>query len=85
MRSVTLNSKTVTEQLNRCYLDWHPGYPNNVGVEYINAFKYYIERTAGLRIYFVEELDKTGRYGFRLDNIEVIDEKKYMLFQIRYV
>lgn len=80
----TVNTKTVSDQLNRCYLDWHPGYPNNVSMEYMNGFKYYIERTAGLRIYFVEQLDKTGRFGFRLDTVEVTDPKKYTMFLLKW-
>ena len=65
-------------------MEWHPGYPNNASIEFMNGFKYYLEHIAGLKIYFVQELDKTGRFGFRLDTVEVTDPKKYTLFLIKY-
>lgn len=80
----TINSKSISNQINKCYMEWHPGYPNNASVEFMNGFKYYLEHIAGLRIYFVQELDKTGRFGFRLDTVEVTDPKKYTLFLIKY-
>lgn len=53
--NTVVNPKAVTGRLNKCYLDWNPEYPNHIGATMMNSFKYYIERTAGLRVYFVEE------------------------------
>jgi len=80
----TINSRSISDQINKCYLEWHPGHPNNVSVDYMNGFKYYVEHVGGLRIYFVEELDSTGRFRFRLDTVEVVDPKKYTMFLIKY-
>lgn len=80
----TIKSKSISDQINKCYLEWHPGYPNDVSVDNMNGFKYYLEHVGGLRIYFVQELDKTGRFGFRLDTVEVVDPKKYTMFLIKY-
>ena len=80
----TIDPKLINEQLNRCFLEYDPQWAHNYNADaHINGFKYYIERIAGLKLDFHPET-KRGQFGYRLDGVEIVDEKKFMMFQIQY-
>lgn len=80
----TIESKQISAQLNKCYLEWDTDYPARIGEPtMMNGFKYYIERTAGIRLDFTSEI-RNGKIGYKMSRVDVIDEKKFMLFQVKY-
>lgn len=83
-RLTTIDPKQVSAQLNKCYLEWDPNYPALLGEPtMMNGFKYYVERTAGMRLDFTTEI-KNGKIGYKMNRVDIVDEKKFMLFQIQY-
>jgi len=80
----TIDSEHIKDQINKCYLEWDPDYPDRFGQPtMINGFKYYLERTAGIRLEFEPEM-KNGRMGFGMKRAEIVDDKKYMMFLLRW-
>lgn len=77
------NTKTITPLINRCYLDYDPGWPTNPSAR-IDSFKYHIEHTAGLKLDFTPETNKDGRFGYRLDSVEVVDNPKFTMWMLRW-
>jgi hypothetical protein len=49
----------------------------------MGSFKWYLERTAGLLLDFTP-VTKGGKFGYQLIQAAVTDEKKYMLFLLKY-
>lgn len=80
----TISPDIITPAINRCFMEYDPRWEENYnGKDAVHSFKYYAERTAGLKLDFQPET-KDGKYGYRLDGVEIVDEKKFMLFQIKY-
>ena len=80
----TVDANHLKKQINNCYLEWDTGYPANFGEPtMMNSFKYYLERTAGIRLEFEPEI-KNGRMGYGMKRVEIVDDKKYMLWTIKY-
>lgn len=79
----TINVDKITPLINRCYLDYDPEWRSEPSAK-INGFKYYIERTAGVKLDFAPELNKNGRFGYRLDSVEIVDEPKFTLWMLRW-
>lgn len=80
----TIDSNLIKQQVNKCYLEYDPNYPACYGdPTLMNGFKYYLERTAGLRLEFEPEM-KNGRMGFGMKRAEILDDKKFMMFRIKY-
>lgn len=78
-------TKDISPLINKCYLEYDPGWPVTLKEQRINSFKYYIERTAGLKLDFTPKINQmTFKYGYELNQVEVVDDKKYMLFVMRY-
>ncbi len=80
-----INPKTISPLINRCYLEYDPTWVSEPNSHRVNSFKYYIERTAGLKLDFEPKIDKlTFKQGYELHSIEVVDDKKYTMFLLRY-
>lgn len=80
-----INPKDINTAINKCYLEYDPGWGQTFDETRVNSFKYYVERTAGLKLDFIPKVDKlTLKYGYELTQVEVVDEKKFMMFQIQY-
>ncbi len=78
-------TKDISPLLNKCYLEYDPEWPRSLPKQRVFAFKYHIERTAGLRLDFNPKVhDVSGKFGYELTQAEVVDEKKYMLFVLRW-
>lgn len=81
---ITVDSKIIEKQINNCYLEYDPNYPAGYGEpNLMTGFKYYLERIAGIRMEFEPEA-KNGRTGYCMKRIEVVDEKKYLMWVIKY-
>ena len=80
----TIDPKLITPAINKCFLEYDPEWARNwKGKDTVHGFKYYAERIAGLKLDFQPEV-KDGKYGYRLDGVEIVDDKKFMMFQIKY-
>lgn len=80
----TISPDLVNNQVNRCFMEYDPEWKYNYNAkDHIHGFKYYIERIAGLKLDFHPETIH-GRYGYRLDSVEIVDETKFLMFQIKY-
>ncbi len=80
-----IDHNTINSQINRCYLDFDPEWPRSLPKQRVFAFRYHIERTAGLRLEFNPKIhDVSGKFGYELTRAEVVDDKKYMLFLLKY-
>ena len=80
----TINPKLISDALNKCFVEYDPNWSINYGNDsHVNGFKYHIERIAGLKLDF--HLETVGaKYGYRLNLVEIVDDKKFMMFQIKY-
>ena len=78
-------TKEISPLINRCYLEYDPDWLTEPNSHRIYSFKYYIERTAGLKLDFTPKIDQqTFKQGYELNQAEVVDDKKYMLFVMKY-
>lgn len=78
-----INPKSITAYINKCYLEYDPEWPVSLPKQKIFGFKYHLERTAGLKLDYTPKV-KYGRYGFEVNQIEVVDDNKYTMFLLRY-
>ena len=79
-----VNPKAINPQINKCYMEYDPSWPDNAQTR-IPAFKYYLERTAGLKLDFTPKVDyNSGKFGYEIHRIEVVDDKKYTFFLLRW-
>jgi hypothetical protein len=79
-----VNPKAINPQLNKCYMEYDPTWPDDSETR-VPAFKYYIERIAGLKLDFTPKVDyNTGRFGYELREVEIIDDRKYTMFLLKY-
>lgn len=80
----TIDSGIIKQQINKCYIEYDPNYPAGYGEPMLmNGFKYYLERTAGIRLEF--EPETTGlTFGYRMKRVEIVDDKKYLMWTIKY-
>ena len=79
-----INPQSINAPVSKCFLEYLPDWQSTFGNENtINAFKYHLEYTAGLKLDFHPETRK-GKFGYRLDGAEVVDEKKYTMWLLRW-
>jgi hypothetical protein len=80
----TVNVKEIKEQLNNCYDSWDPNWKQNIGnINFIKAFKYHLEREAGISLDF--EIEMRGRVaGYKINSVEVVDDEAFMLWMLRW-
>jgi hypothetical protein len=80
----TVNPNLINDQVNKCFLEYDPDWKNNYnGEAHIGGFKYYLERSAGLKLDFQPEI-KNGHYGYKLNGVEIVDGKKYTMWLLKY-
>jgi hypothetical protein len=80
----TIDASIIKKQINECYLEYDPEYPKGYGEPtMMNGFKYYLERTAGIRLEFVPET-KNFQFGYGMKRVEIVDEKKYVMWLLRW-
>lgn len=78
-------TKTISPLINRCYLDYDPDWPSSLPKQRVFAFRDHVTCTAGLRLEFIPKIqDVSGKFGYELTQAAVVDEKKYMLFLMKY-
>ena len=79
-----ISSKKIKNQLNNCYEAWDPNWERNIGNENLTkAFKYHLEREAGLNLDFETEM-KDGQLVYKINLIEVVDDEAFMLWMLRW-
>lgn len=71
------NIKELGPAINRCYNDYHASNGYTTG-----AFKYYLERIAGLKIEFDAGLASSG--GWRVSKAEIVDEVLYLMWLLKW-
>jgi hypothetical protein len=79
-----IDPKTVSKQINKCYLEYDPEWQYNFREDRVLGFKYYFERSSGLRLDFIPKQDRLGRHGYELQQVAVVDEPKYLMWMLRY-
>lgn len=80
----TIDPKLISKEINKCFLEYDPEWANNYQADnHIRGFKYYVERIAGLKLDFHPET-KHNKFGYRLDKVEIVDDRKYNMFIIKY-
>ena len=82
-----IDSKSVKDSLNKCYLDYDPDWSRGITDEYkVLAFKHYIERNAGLVLDFKPRINASSykRFGYELTQIAVIDEPKFTMWLLKW-
>jgi hypothetical protein len=82
MTSVKPNQ--ITDQLNRCYLDYDPGWPTGIGNIRSKGFEKYIEETGGIQLGFDPEINKQGQWGYGVKWVKIVDEHKFTLWLLRW-
>ena len=81
----TINSHLIKQQINKCYLEYDPTFPMGYAQpNLMNGFKYFLERTAGVRLEFEPEVNNKGQVGYGVKRVEILDDKKYMMWLIKY-
>ena len=63
-------------------MEYDPHWPVD-GLARINGFKYHVEQTAGIKIDFIPSV-KTGKAGFELKQIEIVDDSKFTMWLLRW-
>ena len=76
----TINSKSVISIVEKCYADYCNSVPVGVGLM-INGFRYHLEKTAGLRLHFGDNLYISIR---NISDIEIVDEPKYAFWLLKW-
>jgi len=80
-----INPNKIKEQLNNCYDSYDPNWPTTIGQPtMMNSFKYYLERTAGLKLDFEIEINKRGQAGYKINSVEVVDESDFVVWMLRW-
>ena len=81
----TVDSAIIKNQINKCYFDYDPTYPKGYGTpDMMGGFKYFLERIAGVRLEFEPNINSMGQMGYAMKRVEVVDDKKYMMWLIKY-
>ncbi len=80
----TINQKSIKNQLNNFYESWDPNWKYNIGNENLTkAFKYHLEREAGLSIDFEIET-RLGRAGYKINSIEIVDNEAFVVWMLTW-
>lgn len=80
----TVDPKLVNKEINKCFLEYDPDWAKNYTADnHVKGFKYYVERVAGLKLDFQPET-RQHKFGYRLDKVEIVDDRKYAMFMIKY-
>lgn len=80
-----INTRDIIAPLNKCYLDYAEWPITGADHARMNAFKYYMEANAGLRLSLEPKIDKSnGQYGFSVERAELIDEQLYLVWTLKW-
>lgn len=80
----TVDSSIIKNQINNCYREYDPKWPEGYAdAELMGGFKYFLEHTAGIRLEFEPET-KNGKFGYTMKRVEIVDDKKYTMWLIKY-
>lgn len=80
----TISVKRIRNQLNNCYESWDPNWKYNIGnANLTGAFKYYLEREAGVKLDFEVEL-RQGLAGYKINTVEIVDNEAFMLWMLKW-
>jgi hypothetical protein len=80
----TISVKRIKNQLNNCYESWDPNWKHNIGnTNLTGAFKYYLEREAGVKLDFEIEL-RLGQAGYKVNSVEIVDDEAFMLWMLKW-
>ena len=80
----TIDSKIIKHQINKCYSAYDPDWPARYGEPIMmNGFKYWLERTAGIRLEFTPEI-KNGKMGYGMKRVEIVDEPKFTMWMVKW-
>lgn len=79
----TINPKTVHTQLTECYMKYDPDWALN-GNDRMGGFKYHLEHTAGIRLGLTPDTDKLGRQGYKIDQVEIVDDSKFTMWLLKW-
>lgn len=80
----TVSPNLINKQINKCYLDYDKGWPNVKDQNRVHGFKYHIEQVAGLKLDFVGKIGRDGRFGYELNNVEIIDEPTFTMWLLKW-
>ena len=78
----TISPDRVRVQMNKCYMAYDPHWPYS-GSSRINGFKYHVEQTAGIKLDFIPTV-KSGKAGYELKQVEIIDDPKFTMWLLRW-
>ncbi len=80
----TINPKEIKRQLNNCFEQYDPHWQETVGTaRQRNGFKYYIERTAGVKLDFETEI-RSGQAGYKINAVEILDEEAFLMWMLKW-
>lgn len=80
----TIDPKQLNAQINKCYLDYDREWISRPSDARVRSFKYYLERKGGLKLSFRPKTDNVGRIGYTIDQIEIVDDKLFTLWLLRW-
>jgi hypothetical protein len=78
----TIKLERIRDQIRKCYVAYDPQWTVD-GPERINAFKYHLEHTAGIKLDFIPAVE-SGPPGFIIKQIEILDDPKFTLWLLRW-
>lgn len=80
----TIEIGLIKKQVNDCFEDYDPLWQDEIGsARQRNGFKYYLERTAGIKLYFENELID-GHMGYKITSVEIVDEEQFILWMLKW-
>jgi hypothetical protein len=79
----TINPDIINKQVNKCYLDYDPEWPKDMHTRVL-GFKYYLERTAGLKLDFEPKINEYGKFGYELKQAEIVNEPAFTMWLLRW-
>lgn len=80
----TINPNQITDQLNRCYLNYDPRWPTGKGNILEEEFKKYIEESGGIQLHFDPKINGRGQWGYSVIRVDIIDEHKFTIWMLKW-
>lgn len=76
--------ESAVNMINRYYLD-QALWPLPIGqAALMDGFRYKLEIEAGVAIQMSPSVNKLGQYGFSIDSVEIVDEKLWLMFVLKW-
>lgn len=80
----TINPSRIKDEINKCYLAYDPDWRPQKGDVKYHAFKYHLERTAGIKIDFEPDINRIGQFGYKMNTIEIVDESRFTMWVLKW-